>query len=370
MCSTNGHIRLFHLYSMEKIFKKSALLLVWALTTTQVLMAQMPVMRSTNALRHGDVLQKTIVEYVNEGDAGENMVWNFCAISQDSRNNLQAIVSNGDTIAILGKEGIQHFVMRGDTLLYKGMQSRCSLCVCQQERPVIIYPFHYRDSIFSTYSGTGYNEGIEVLTQGRGCTVADGTGVLTDGVDTLTNVTRLSLFDEFIENYSTQVEVKYRRYTFLWFCAGSRYPVMESVKNCLVDENNIETPIDSVSYLYLPAAQSDLAEDTANDSIRYKLNFLRGYLIHQDKGIRGLTSLQTSLSASNRLIVDYTLSESKTIALLVCDVLGNILGYYRSTDDAGNWQADIPLNRKPISDVLLLNIQSGEEQISIKVNRE
>ena len=53
----------------------------------------------TNAPRHSDVLCKVEIPDVEVGERGEEVMWQLSEITDDSRDHLQAINSNGDTIA-------------------------------------------------------------------------------------------------------------------------------------------------------------------------------------------------------------------------------------------------------------------------------
>lgn len=86
--------------------------------------ALIPLTLPSNALRHGDVLCKIQMPYVAPGDAGEGEVWHLGTVSDDYPDFMQEINSNGDTIAVYEAERIQHYVVKGDTLLDKGEQSR------------------------------------------------------------------------------------------------------------------------------------------------------------------------------------------------------------------------------------------------------
>ena len=327
-------------------------------------MAQLSITRLGNAVRQGDVLYKAETDYVAEGESGEDKVWTLGSISRNSKDFSQEIVSNGDTIAILEKDVIRHFLMHGDTLLYKGSQQRRSYCFYHQERPVVVYPFHYGDSISGSYAGTGYDENIEITTQGWGFSMADATGMLTDGIDTLTNVMRLHMFDEYTESYGGEVEILTRCYRYLWYCVGYRYPVMESIRKVTVESNGMEIPEDSVTYMYLPAQQSYLTEDAVNDSIQERMTIPARF----DKANNPFASLKATYHANiSRLTIDYTLSENKMLTIQVCDIVGNNIGYFHGYKETGDWQTEIVLSRRPIGDVLLLNIQCGEDFMSLKV---
>ncbi len=346
-------------------------ILIGLLFLSQTILAQIPISNTNNGMRTGDLLRKVEVGYVSAGSAGYNQVWSLGEITSDSKEFLQGILSGGDTVAVFEKGRILHYLTHGDTLYYKGYQQRNSYLLYGQERPFIRFPFAYGDSISGTYNGMGIDENVELSVSGWGYTVADGTGILTDGDNTIEQVTRIHAFDDYSENYGGQMVIQIRSDRYLWYCAGYRYPVIESIHRTIIEDGGAVTPLDSVTYLYLPVQQSDLNVDTPNASV---LNQLYGIDAEshvpngQTNGI--LSSVHASLSAGgNVLNVDYTLSAAGEIKIFAFDVMGNILGSsHHELKEAGECQESITLSRRPIANVLMMRIQSNEETKSIKVN--
>ena len=225
------------------------------------------------------------------------------------------------------------------------------------------YPFQYGDSISGNYEGKGIDENIETSIQGWGYSVADGTGILTDCEDTLRHVTRLHLYDGYVEHYADQADFHIRRQHYLWFCAGYRYPVMESTQRTLVNTNSTEEPLERTTYMYLPAQQYNLSADADNASILQPLasNETREKTQRGNDVNNGLSSVNASLSSDGMsLTINYTLSTNTDISFIAFDVVGNILGASQQHNtDAGEWQELITLSRKPIANVLILNIKCG-----------
>ena len=128
-------------------------------------------------------------------------------------------------------------------------------------------------------------------------------------------------------------------------------------------------PTDSASYLYLPSQQYALEEDAANDSILIHLNMTIALDKIEKTTISILPSIHASLSADGtNLTIDYTLDSKSDISFIACDIIGNILGHsYYTSKDTGQWQELITLSRKPIGNVLVLNIQCMDEKISMKI---
>lgn len=319
-------------------------------------------------MRAGDVLYKMKIEYMNVGGAGINQTWVLGNIEENSKDIVQGIVTKGDTVTVLEKGNISHYILRGDTLFEKGAQQKRSYRLYDTMRPLVRYPFQYGDSIAGAYKGEGREENLDVSVRGWGYTVADGTGILTVGYDTLHHVTRLHLSDDCVETYDNQQEIHIKRERYLWYCAGYRYPVMESVK--WLDASGV--PTDSFTHLFLPVQQYSLDEDMANSTLLDSLNMAETLKNAEKNTIRELSSIQAGLSSEGMtLIVNYVLNADSDIAFIACDIVGNVLANIRyRSKGTGEWQEHITLNRKPIGNVVMLNVQCKNKKISMKVFEE
>ena len=342
------------------------------------MMAQTPISAEANSLRGGDRLCKIQVEYVNPGDGGPDEVWTLGQVTRRSKDFLQTIASSGDTIAVFERGRIQHYLMRGDTLADKGEQSRRAFCLCDRLRPVVRFPFQYGDSLSGFYSGCGREENVDFVRSGWSCSVADGTGLLTDGIDTIPNVTRVHIYNDYTDTYfsSDTVSLRLRCEQFSWFCAGYRYPVMESFRWLAIEAdslcpaaNSVATPYDSVTYLFPPVMQLDLADDAANDSIRESVLVAASSQGASAAHALRDSSVKAGLSADGlSLSTSYSLDSASDITLLACDILGNLLSScHYDNRDAGEWQECISLSRRPIGNALMLCIQCGSQTINLKV---
>lgn len=336
----------------------------------QLVFAQMAINSETNMFRRGDRLCKVSVDYVSPGVSGENVVWSLGQITEQSEEYLQTIALSRDTIAIFEPSQIRHYLVLGDTLVDKGEQSRRAYCIYDHERPMLLYPFQYGDSISGMYSGKGKDENVRYSRNGFGYTIADGTGMLTDGEDTLKHIMRLHMFDDYIETYHTsdtaRVHMQCDRY--LWYCSGYRYPVQESFRWSMIIGNSI-TPFDSITYLYLPVMQMDLPEDAANDSLLNELAMSDVIKAVQGSNEGALSSISANLSRDGmKLSISYTMTSAGNITFCACDILGNVLGYsHYENRDTGDWQEDLVLSRKPIGNTLMLNVRCGEQVQTMKV---
>ena len=332
--------------------------------------AQVPLTRLGNELRQGDRLSKVQVAYVGPGMTGLESVWPLGEINKQSQDFVQSIASNGDTIAVFEPDRIVHYLVHGDTLWYKGEHQRRAYRICQDERPMLRYPFSYGDSIGGAFLAKGFDEGIALTVQGAGYTVADGAGILTDGTDTLRHILRLHLHDDYTEDYGGQVQLHYLRDRYQWYMAGFRYPVQESMHWSMAEGDSAVTPIDSVTYLYLPAPQMELAEDLPNDSVRQIISLGDAQSGNKQGRITAMKELHSSLSSDGMtLTLDYTLTDgASTLSFIACDVMGNILGCATIDNPTeGNYRESISLSRKPIGNALMLRIECDGECMNEKI---
>ena len=361
----------------NKIMKRFYIFLLALLFTFQslLLFSQVSLTAMTNTLRHGDILCKVEVPFVDAGDRGDDAVWQFGETTKDSRDYLQLINSNGDTIAIYEEGKILHYLVRGDTLYNKGEQSRRAYQILSRERPTLKYPFQYGDSIAGNYVGDGRYENSRYAVSGFGYTVADGEGCLTDGEDTLQHVTRLHLWDDYVLDYGKGETMHVVEERCQWYCAGYRYAVMESQRTSLYEEGTL-TPIDSISYLFLPVMQMTLAEDEANDELLAALEAADAAQGQSDSNQNesgqsqgSLTAIDASLSSDGRtLTIHYQLDADTDVTFLACDIMGNLLASAQyQNKSAGDWQECLTLSRKPIGNALMLNVRCGSQQLSLKV---
>ena len=70
---------------------KTTTTLVIAVFTAIPAVSQVPLTTSTNTLRHGDILYKIEVPYVDQGEKGSDAVWHLPAIPADGKELLQHV---------------------------------------------------------------------------------------------------------------------------------------------------------------------------------------------------------------------------------------------------------------------------------------
>lgn len=353
--------------------RRIILSIIGLISYSQLTLGQTGLSISTNSPRHADILCKVEIPYISAGDRGIDIVWQLGEITNNSKDHLQLVNSNGDTIAIYEEGRILHYLVRGDTLYNKGIQSRRAHQILSNERPLLCYPFQYGDSLAGSFMGEGHYENTKYTVCGYGYTVADGMGSLTDEEDTLRHVTRLRQLDDYVLDYGKDGIEHILEERHQWYCAGYRYAVLESVVTSVYVDNSL-SHADSISYIYLPVMQMELDEDVANEQILVELaeKDLSNGLAGSSQGAGSLTQITTALSSDGQsLTIYYQLDACSDITFVACDIMGNMLASVQYQNKAvGSWQECLVLSRQPIGGVLMLNIRCGEQLLSLKVVQE
>lgn len=371
----NEKIYTYHHNIYIIMYKKkllSTLLLLGGCLGLSTISSQTMIDFSHNSLRAGDVLCTIETDYVQPGQSGNCSVWRLGEVSPKSKNYLKGINTKGDTISIFEKGRIVHYVTRNDTLYYKGEQEQRAYRLYDEERPVLHYPVALGDSIAGNYRGYGEYENFSIGINGFAYSVADGTGILTDGKDTLFNVSRLHLYDDYNEKYDENTVLHFQKHKYLWYSSGHRYPIMESIKTVLVDNESNRIPIDSITRLNLPSLQDMIMEDVSNDSILNALSPGKDNHEIGEKSPSGLSNLSAVLSPDGMMLtVDYTMASSAIIRIWASDIAGNSLCLINVKDqNAGDFHECITLNRRPLSGIVVLNIMCNNNITSWKVMKE
>ena len=341
---------------------------VFLIFISQSVFSQIPLTITNNGMRSGDILCRVKTDYISAGEPGQNEVWSLAKAADENTESFQSIVCKGDTIAVFGKDCVQHYMLHGDTLCYKGMQQRSSYLIYDNERPLLRYPFAYGDSISGSFSGQGIDEGANSAVNGWGYSVVDGTGILTDGIDTLYNALRLHFHEEFINTHFScdTVPVRFVNDSYAWFVAGYRYPVQESMCQFVADGDNL-FPISSQTYLFLPDLQAELPYDPLNEAVLIALSDR----MSSPQESFPLTEFKALVSTDGRCLdFSFLLSSECTVSIVACDVLGNILcSYHKANCSSGDWQESMVLSRKPVGNSLMVNVRCNEQVKSFKVNQ-
>jgi len=348
--------------------KKYIFSIVLSLLQITLGFAQVNITSSLNSMRKGDVLCKIEADNKEPGESGDDCIWVLGQTGKDSKDYIQTILIQGDSVAICEEEDILHFSQRGDTLFRVAEQSRRSYRLYEKERAVLGYPFSYGDSIADDYTGIGRNEMVDYTFSGRGYSVADGRGIIVDGTDTLYNITRIHLHDRITETYSDTLTCDMATDHYMWYCAGYRYPVMETIYNrCIMDEEVVYS--DEKSFVYLPIQQMQLPADDENDLVLAALTEKDRQ--HDGNADASDLEIKASLSAAgDEINISYSIDTESDISFIASDITGNILGtvHYENVS-SGESVAAMRLMRRPVGNTIMLNVQCNGVTYAVKVMR-
>lgn len=248
-------------------------------------------------------------------------------------------------------------------------------------------PFAYGDSISGVFSATGlYGERLHIGLWGMTYVTGDGTGVLTDNTDTLKNILRLHRHTETVraaqaEPFDTLsmcrdsigrilamssdrlIEDRY-----IWYMCGYRYPIMETVE-VATQTDGVRRPYLATTFLYIPIWQeNELPFDFANNSLRQTDETQKDDNEKECDSDFPTDLKATANTANNSVRISYTLPESCTLRITVCDKSGILLVSQTFTHDAGYYEEDIPLP-KSVNNVLLLYASCKDKVKSLKISQ-
>ena len=148
---------------------------------------------------------------------------------------------------------------------------------------------------------------------------------------------------------------------------------MESVIISRYEKEGL-VPMDSITYLYLPYMQLDLAEDAANNHLIAELAAADAAreALSRGQGVGAITAIDAKLSPDGQTVtIQYHLGSDSDITFYACDITGSMLGsvMYQNRE-AGEWQEALVLDRRPIGNTLILSIRCNKEQFSLKVSKK
>ncbi|NDV69439.1 BACON domain-containing protein [Dysgonomonas sp. 25] len=248
-----------------------------------------------NAPRIGDILRKKQVNYVDPGNAGENVTWNFSSLTV-TNNDYKIEYSAAPTQLNYNDPYIPTYIMGYDKFDITEPEAN-SLFICTEyytmyyfqiknnllnalghENPVTKlqynprmisdkYPTYYNDTYKYDYETNGYYSGTEKIeTEGYKEMKADGYGTIVLPSGTYNNALRIKYvqrIEEEIFNGVSYVDYIREYTTYKWYVKGYRYPVLEIYR--IVDLNS-GTELSKQGFYYPPTDHTYL-QNTRNVNV-------------------------------------------------------------------------------------------------------
>ena len=290
--------------------------------------------------------------------------------------------------------GRNHYVFSGDSLYDYGRENSGSLIRYYQPGLVIRYPFDYGDRCVSSFSGKGLHwQRLESEHSGTITSHADGFGtlILPSG-DTLTSIVRLHIHkEEFVRytpaglspNIDRELKEKERKVTadakampdrdfqlnvtdtYQWYQYGFRYPVFETVSSYTKVKEDI-LPHEPVSFVFYPSFQRELDTDIVNEAIEKQLTQRNA-----SSGMAAFIDLQLSCypnPVSDYLTLELQYNPGATTRISLYSPAGVLLYREIPKGDSGYYKTQIDM-ASFVKGAYLIHVQSGEEQITQKINK-
>jgi len=226
---------------------------------------------SRNYFRCGDKLTKQQVEFKDPGPAGKQIEWDFSMLNSiDEKYGLAYFgIAEGDTADVIGMEHDTryYYQLKNDTLWMTGYENRTTRMNFDQPEAQLHYPFHFGDSLRTTFSGKGlYCQKVDLVAKGETSVTIDATGlIITPTKDTINNVLRVKRLRSYTEIGVDSALLQLTTYS--WYARGYRYPVFETVKSVIMRGDSIAESF-STSFYYPISDLQNIAPDPANDNIK------------------------------------------------------------------------------------------------------
>lgn len=346
--------------------------------------------RDCNTMRPGDSFTMSEIHAVPPGDRGTGRVWHFP--EGDGQDHRRTYLSKGDTLVCLEYPEYLTYSTATDTVCLTSAENREMKVDYDLAPPVLRFPMAYGDSVASATSGTGiYGKRLYIGHRGTAYSVADGSGMLTDGTDTLRHVLRVYTRHEYrrvMDPDTARVSEwmalpvlpdslpRFIDERYSWYAAGSRYPVMERVASLMVyGADTVMTR--AATLLCLPELQrTDLGEDAQNRELLARLAATeRGQRSDSSHDADSHDSFPATVDAllggdGHTVNVTYSLTEEADVRLGVFDALGRALcSVTREAVAPGTHQECLALTSPPSGNALL-TVWVGDENMTFKVRTE
>lgn len=348
------------------------------------------VSRECNAVRAGDSFDMSVCAPVKAGGRGTGVIWLMPA-DTGAGSSHRGFVAEGDTVVCLDYPARLSWVQEGDTLLTAATECRGVRVDYLLKPPVMRLPMAYGDSIASPTLGRGvYGKRLYIGRRGHAYTVADGTGMLTDGTDTLRHVLRLHSRHEYRQTMTPDTAAVsawlsagpdsdgpvFTEECYRWYGAGSRYPVMELVTETVtVGSDTVQSLRRTL--LHLPALQrTDLGPDPANEALLALTEaedaYRNGYDTDGNQDSAFPADVDAVLSPDGRTVtVTYSLSAQGDVRMGVFDAAGRSLATVTRISAApGTHTEAVTLSTAAHGGNLLLSVFAGDSTRVFKVRTE
>ena len=334
---------------MNKQFVIYALIIVLVFFMNSVSFAQNVLGKLSNQIQPGDSVSRIEVEYMDPGEFGTDIVWDFSGIGVKDTNYVKYDSIGGSHLVETGQKFAYKYKISKDSLMIIGYESPLTEINFHHPRLQLLFPFQLHQEAIAEYAGEGrYCGKFFERTFGTIKIKADGEGtIILSENDTLPNTLRiytvntasLRLSADSCRNDSDNLKQVITEH-YQWFARGYRYPVFETVTSSTYD--NLEH-ISTCQYAYRcsPEIQEEL-NDTINEQIR-EADRQTSYNNRNQQSAKDTSNHSNGnifnydvQSNGNQFTITYSLTETSHVHAMVVDVMGNIYRDIQQSNAAGS----------------------------------
>lgn len=269
---------------MKKTFTLTILLTMLA----SVSFAQYRLSYDANVLRPGDYRNMKKIDYVSQGEAGENLVWDFSKskIINDMYINQESDLTNSSVegFRLSCDEGGQKntlFEITSTEKRYFGLKSKNTTIKFEEPIVDLFFPMSYGNAKYGAMVGTYETSSITGYIDGVYSTKADAYGTLIlPGGNVYYNTLRVKVEKNYVQDFNN---TKYTIHTvrYQYFTEGARYPVIIAVEsevtsdcNCKCGNSSSKEMFMEIPAVYGNDAIKNVTVRGANDDLDADFNYL------------------------------------------------------------------------------------------------
>ena len=316
--------------------KQYLLILSFFMTGTMAYSQELPhsLTFEANSLLLDATLQVSHYSFSGQGDAGQEIVWDFSDVDFTGSDEMSFVYDTTSTCIMgISSDGIDRYSQDEYGIRLLSHDTRLRGLSYNNPVPCTLFPMNYGDTLSCFVEATGqYCQTLNFHTQGTRYLEADGYGtIVIPGGDTLKHVLRIhsqsvvavemhepaDTLPDRLTNIKQEISD-----TYSWYARGFRYPVYETRSvACYDDMSMVSCRQEAISC----GTYSQLSiTDEVNDSIRNLKPI-------GEQGINGNSIIDYSVQyAGNEVIVDFTLTEEANVNAILCNAMGMVFRRFSS----------------------------------------
>lgn len=304
-------------------------------------------------INRNDTTIRYEIQGVSVADCGDACVWDFSAATILPKEYSCTYYIPDDSLCFSSHclHTRNKYRLVGDTLFRIGYETAAIQVDFVYPEKVMVYPFAYQDTLYSTFSGYGeYTHTIPFYIQGISATVADGLGTLRLSDMTLDSVLRVHTQRQYRQIDTDTTHVQYCIYQ--WYHPECRYPIIELI-DCL---HILRADSTRLSFgLYYPFDKDTTSQNTSDTPQAQEII----------SAIDIVTDIETMPNpVSDQLQIRYTLAKDAQVGFSL-HYEGGLCAYRSDIEpqDAGTHLYNIDVHKLP-KGIYVLYIYANEQVLS------